>query len=59
MTDREFIKKIRKELIDCYQFLDDECQKAFDTGELLGMVKIYLEMQEEKEEEEKDERNND
>lgn len=52
MTDREFIKKIRKELADCYQFLDEDCQKAFDTGELLGMVDFYLEMQKEKEEKE-------
>jgi hypothetical protein len=45
MTDREFIKKIEKELIGNYQFLDEEYQKAFDMGELLGMVKLYLEMQ--------------
>lgn len=52
MTDREFIKKIKKELIDSYQFLDEEKQAAADMGELLGMVSIFLEMQEGKKEEE-------
>ncbi len=52
MTDREFIKKIKKELIGNYQFLDEDEQDAFDMGELLGMVKLFLEMQGEKEEEE-------
>lgn len=49
MTDREFIKRIKKELTDNYQFLDEDEQDAFDMGELIGMVNIYLEMQEEEE----------
>lgn len=52
MTDREFIEKIKKELIDSYQFLDEEKQAAADMGELLGMVSIFLEMRGEKEEQE-------
>lgn len=51
MTDREFIRKIKEELIDSYQFLDEEKQAAADMGELLGMVSIFLEMQEEGDEE--------
>lgn len=47
MTDREFIKKIEKELIGGYQYLDEDKQAVFDIGELLGMVSIFLEMQEE------------
>lgn len=54
MTDREFIKKIEKELIDGYQFLDEDKQAVFDIGELLGMVKIYLEMQGEGDEEDEE-----
>lgn len=47
MTDRDFIKKIKEELIDSYQYLDEEKQAAADMGELLGMVSLFLEMQEE------------
>ena len=45
MTDREFIKKIKEELIGNYQFLDEDEQDAFDMGELLGMIRLYLEIQ--------------
>jgi hypothetical protein len=51
MTDREFIKKIKEELIDSYQYLDEEKQAAADMGELLGMVSLFLEMQGEGDEE--------
>lgn len=56
MTDREFIKKIEKELIDGYQYLDEDKQAVFDIGELLGMVHIFLEIQGEKEGDEEDEK---
>lgn len=51
MTDRDFIRKIKGELIDSYQYLDVEKQAVFDIGELLGMVSLFLEMQGEEDEE--------